>query len=416
MQTAQIELIPTMRAAQAQRTPDIAVTPEIEALLKRGAVAAYGISGGKDGLTSAVIANKYLDSIGHTGPRICVHADLGRVEWRGATELCQMQADYLGLELLVVKRAKGGLMERWLERWEANVTRYAGLQTAKLVLPWSTPSMRFCTGELKGQQIARALKKRYPDRPIINILGIRREESASRAAKAVSSIDKLVDRPGLPGMVWYPAIEFKLADVLTTNDATGLRRHEAYTVYRSTRFSCIYCILASLHDLQASARCADNVDVYREMVGLEADSSFSFQSGRWLADIAPHLLDPALLARVARAKEIASERTALEDQLPAHLMFENHVPLAVPSLEDAATLARVRVGVAAALGITIGYTTAEAVRERCAELIANSLMKKAKRTAKPGKAKPAKGEHVKPAKSKKANKHEGQASLEFDLN
>jgi hypothetical protein len=37
------------------------------------------------------------------------------------------------------------MVERWESRWESSVRRYAALETVTLVLPWSTPSMRFCT-------------------------------------------------------------------------------------------------------------------------------------------------------------------------------------------------------------------------------------------------------------------------------
>ena len=67
--------------------------------------------------------------------------------------------------------------------------------------------------------------------------------------------------------------------------------HEAYTVYGSSRVSCCFCILGSLGDLMAAARCGANHEVYRALVRLETMSTFAFQSTRWLGDVAPHLLD-----------------------------------------------------------------------------------------------------------------------------
>ena len=46
--------------------------------------------------------------------------------------------------------------------------------------------MRFCTSELKIDVITRALKKRFPAMDILNVAGIRREESTARKKKPVS--------------------------------------------------------------------------------------------------------------------------------------------------------------------------------------------------------------------------------------
>lgn len=34
-------------------------------------------SGGKDGALAAIVANRYLDRVGDSGPRVCINADLG---------------------------------------------------------------------------------------------------------------------------------------------------------------------------------------------------------------------------------------------------------------------------------------------------------------------------------------------------
>ena len=54
------------------------------------------------------------------------------------------------------------MMKRWLKRWTNNLARYRSMACVKLILPWSTPGMRFCTSELKSAPIASALVKRFP--------------------------------------------------------------------------------------------------------------------------------------------------------------------------------------------------------------------------------------------------------------
>lgn len=168
----------------------IATDPQVQALLARAETAvAIGVSGGKDSQAAALATVAHLDSIGHAGACVLIHRFLGLVEWEESLPVCEDLARHLGLELLVVRRRAGGLMERWEARWASSVRRYAALETVTLVLPWSTPSMRFCTSELKTQVIGPALRRRFPGRPIVNVTGVRREESAARAKLPVADLD-----------------------------------------------------------------------------------------------------------------------------------------------------------------------------------------------------------------------------------
>jgi hypothetical protein len=65
------------------------------------------------------------------------------------------------------------MLALWQGRWANNLTRYRDLLCVKLILPWSTPSMRFCTSELKTAVIASALKKRFDGLNILNITAVR---------------------------------------------------------------------------------------------------------------------------------------------------------------------------------------------------------------------------------------------------
>lgn len=67
---------------EAYHTVDtLAITSEVEAALRSGAAVAFSVSGGKDGSAAAAATLHYLDCIGHAGPRLLIHSDLGRVEW-----------------------------------------------------------------------------------------------------------------------------------------------------------------------------------------------------------------------------------------------------------------------------------------------------------------------------------------------
>lgn len=138
--------------------PQIAITPDVRALLNAHAVVAVGVSGGKDSQACAIAVDHFLNEIGHVGPRILVHSDLGRVEWKDSHPVCEKLAERLNWELLTVRRKAGDMLDRWEGRWRANLSRYQHLESVKLILPWSTPAMRFCTSELKTDVICSALK------------------------------------------------------------------------------------------------------------------------------------------------------------------------------------------------------------------------------------------------------------------
>ena len=367
---------------------NVSITDGVSALLAANAVVAVGVSGGKDSQACALAVAAHLDAIGHTGPRVLVHSDLGVVEWKDSLPTCERLAAHLGWELIVVRRKAGDMLDRWRGRWANNVARYRDLECVKLILPWSTPSMRFCTSELKVHVIASELKKRFPSQNVVNVTGIRREESSNRAKAPCSQHNSAIVKAGATGMTWNAIIDATLEDVFGSIAAVGLALHEGYTRYKMSRISCIYCIMSNEDDLKNSATCPDNQDVYRDMVDLEIESTFAFQGARWLGDIAPHLLHGNTMLKLARAKETAFLRKLAENRIPKHLLYTEGWPTCVPTHDEAVLLASVRREVGQLLRIDVGYNDAPSIRYRFAELMEIGLekakqkaIKKAKKTA-----------------------------------
>jgi 3'-phosphoadenosine 5'-phosphosulfate sulfotransferase (PAPS reductase)/FAD synthetase len=350
----------------------VTFAPDVEAALRAGAVCALGVSGGKDSCALALATNEALDAIGHTGPRVLIHSDLGRVEWRDSLPTCERLAARVGLELLVVRRTAGDMMDRWLSRWASNLERYASLLCVKVILPWSTPSMRFCTSELKTAIICRELVRRYPGKVIVSASGIRREESSKRAKAPVAKEQKKLTSKThrTTGVDWHPIIEWSESDVYAFLAARDFNLHEGYTRWGMSRISCVFCIMQDRADQLAATRCPDNHDTYREMVSLEAESTFAFQGDRWLGDAAPELLDDAARARLADAKDRAGRRQRAEARIPAHLLYTKGWPTVVPTREEAELLCSVRREVAAILGIDVRYTDPGELVARYVELMA----------------------------------------------
>jgi len=339
--------------------------------LDAGAAVAIGVSGGKDSSAVAFATLDHLNQIGHRGPRVLIHADLGRIEWEQSLPTCQRLAKATGLELIVVRRAKGDIIARWRSRWASNVRRYAALECVKLILPWSTAAMRFCTSEMKTAVICRELVRRFPGRTILSVTGIRRQESDGRALRPISSAqNKLFSRSHqTTGIDWHSIIEWSLDDVLGYLDQRGFALHPAYTVYGSSRVSCAFCILGSIPDLIAAAGFSGNLAAYIELVDLEATCTFAFKESKWLADIAPQLLTPAMRARICEAKRRAALREAAEARIPESLLYVKGWPTFVPDRAEASLLCDVRKVVANAVDIQIDYTTPAAIQSRYRQLL-----------------------------------------------
>ena len=343
---------------------------EIVPVLGAGAPTFIGVSGGRDSQALAYRVCAHLDEIGHTGPRFLIHSDLGRVEWRDSLPVCERLAQRLGVELIVVRRQAGDMMDRWLSRWAGNVARYVNLECVKLIMPWSSASQRFCTSELKSQVLGREMRRRFPHGDVVSAVGIRREESARRAQMPACKRDERLTRKRGIGHTWNSILGWRRQDVNDYVRSRGDLLHEAYRIYGSTRVSCAFCVLGSEHDLRASSNCADNHEIYREMVKLEVSSTFSFQSNRWLGDVAADLLDASLRARLQEAKERARTRVEAESRLPEHLLFVKGWPTVMPTTEEAELIAQVRRDVAESVGLQVKYTDRDSVLARYQELIA----------------------------------------------
>jgi 3'-phosphoadenosine 5'-phosphosulfate sulfotransferase (PAPS reductase)/FAD synthetase len=354
--------------------PAVSTNPAVELLLSEHAPVAIGVSGGKDSSAVAFATVAHLDSIGHKGPRILVHSDLGVTEWKESLEWCHMLAARLGLELIVVRRRKGDMMDRWEQRWNDNVARYRSLLCVQLILPWSTPGMRFCTSEMKIAPICRELSERYPGRTIVNVNGIRRQESAGRSDKPISQRQpKLTSKTrATAGIDWHPCIDWTISDVLRYLEEVKFPLHPAYLVWMLTRVSCVFCIMSAAGDLRNAARCESNHGIYRRMVRLEIASTFAFQSKDWLGDVAPELLTATEREQLLAAKSKANARREIESLIHKDLLFVKGWPVAIPTRKSAAMLCGVRREVGLLMGLDCDYLDPPKLIDRYEELFAKN--------------------------------------------
>jgi len=355
--------------------PALALPPAILDAVERGAWIVFNLSGGKDSSAAMFAVNLILDALGHPRERrIAIHADLGRAEWDETPATVEDLAAHAGVPLTIVRRNAGDLFDRWATRFANGKARYEALETYNLIGPWSSSALRFCTSEMKAHVIGPHLARLLRGQTIINVLGLRRDESIARSRTPEWKADARYAAAGNPHgtamMLWNPIAHWTTPQVFAAHDTLGIPLHVAYTCYQSSRLSCRFCVLQSLGDAQASASAPANRPALLHLVGLEATSTFSFQPARWLADVAPRHIPGNLRNRISLAKADAAERRRLEAAMPSDLRYVKGWPPRIPTIEEAGIIAASRAPILSRHGLADLYPNAGAVRDRFSDLIA----------------------------------------------
>nr|WP_239474398.1 phosphoadenosine phosphosulfate reductase family protein [Sphingomonas sp. BT552] len=357
----------------------------IDEAVRNGARVVFNLSGGKDCGAISALTMRLLDKMGHSRERrIAIHADLGRAEWRSTPAQVEQQALALGLQLVVVRAASGDLVDRFENRWERGLGQYIDLSLYNLRGPWSSPSLKFCQSEKKIQVMGPHLARTFKGETIINVVGIRREESTGRKNTEVAKLDTRFAEPGNRAgttmMLWHPGVDLLVDAVFAANVQHGIPLAESYQLGAS-RHSCAFCIMASANDLAVAANAPGNLWLYRHYVSMEAKTTFSFQHVRWLGDVAPDLLTPGLAADLARAKHLAAERRAVEAQMPARHRYVKGWPLHVPTYDEAQIICDARHTILRQHGATSPYDSPSLIIDRIAGLKATGEAKRARLAA-----------------------------------
>lgn len=310
--------------------PEIVVPPAIEQAMDEGAGLGFSISGGKD---SQALAN-VLAALGRQwewSDRIfAIHSHLGRAEWPQTMAHCQKIAADNGLELVVVRRPQGDLVDEMKQRmvtlagtgkpfWPSASTRYCTadqkrgpIDVALRRAPfWPSAANRYCTSHQKQNQIDKNFRR---FEIVISAEGLRAQESPARrkkpelairpsitaaALKNLSVEDALAKRkPGQRVAInWYPLHGWSLEDVWQacgTSGAELAHRQQLYQAGRveealagwpchiayvlgNQRLSCVFCVLGSVNDLRNGAR--HNPELLKEYIQMEQDGRATFKHG-----------------------------------------------------------------------------------------------------------------------------------------
>lgn len=234
--------------------------PEIHDLVHRGALFVVNHSGGKDSQAMYLV----LSALVPRSQLIIVHADLAEVEWAGAVE--HIRATTLG-EPLHICRARRSLLQMIEER---------GM--------FPSPSNRQCTSDLKRGPIEKTIRSIVKRRRllrqvgahlVVNCMGMRAEESPGRAKLQSFKRNAGNSKAGREWYDWLPIHDLTEAEVFATIATAGQRPHPVYDLGMS-RYSCVFCIMASEADLKTAARLAttrpellNDPHLYRKYLQLE---------------------------------------------------------------------------------------------------------------------------------------------------
>jgi DNA sulfur modification protein DndC len=151
-----------------------------------------------------------------------------------------------------------------------------------------SPQQRQCTSDLKRGPIDREIRRYLAAHPefqgrVVNCMGMRAQESAQRAKAATFKRSERNSVAGREWFDWLPIHDMTAAEVFDTIRAAGEKPHWAYAAGMS-RLSCMFCVMASAHDLRTAARL--NPEAYAERVALERRIGHTISmDGRSLEDV-----------------------------------------------------------------------------------------------------------------------------------
>ena len=236
------------------------IPAKVRELIARGALFVVNHSGGKDSQAMYLMLRQVVPA----AQLAIVHADLGPVEWAGASQ--HIVATTSG-EPIYMCRARRTLLQMIEER---------GM--------FPSPQQRQCTSDLKRGPIERTIRgitwsRKAAGVPawglIVNCMGMRAQESSGRKKLKPFKLHEGNSKAGREWYDWLPIHAWTEEQVFAEITRASQQPHPIYGL-GMTRFSCCFCIMASEQDLRTAARLAterpellNDPDLYVKYVGLE---------------------------------------------------------------------------------------------------------------------------------------------------
>jgi len=232
-------------------------------------------SGGKDSQAQLTHLVELARTQEYPLGRVTVsHADLGRSEWAGTGELVHDQAGAYGVEVRVVKRPQGDLLDQIEAR---------GM--------WPSSKQRYCTSDQKRGQLAKVVTGLHREAReaghtgtyrVLECLGMRGQESPARAKLVPFSRNTRLSTKTRQVDTWLPIHAWTVEQVWETINQSGLPHHRAYDL-GMPRLSCVFCIFSPKAGLVLAGR--HNRQLLVQHVELEKRIGHSFRKELPLADV-----------------------------------------------------------------------------------------------------------------------------------
>lgn len=229
-------------------------------------------SGGKDSQAMLDVVVGMAEEAGVKDRVVVVHADLGRVEWKGTADLARRQADHYGVRFEKIGRPGGDLLQHVRER-----------------RMWPSPKQRYCTSDHKRDQASKVITKLvnatylpYGKVKVLNCMGLRAQESPARARRNPFQVDNRLTNTKRHVDVWLPIHDWTEDQVWANIKASGVEHHYAYDL-GMPRLSCISCIFAPKPALVLAGK--HNPELLDEYVEVEAEIGHTFKVGLTMAQV-----------------------------------------------------------------------------------------------------------------------------------
>lgn len=221
----------------------------INELVQRGALFVVNHSGGKDSQAMLIKVRQLVPD----SQILVIHAHLPGMEWEGTEK--HVHDTSVGLDVITVQAGKS----------------FFDMVRHRQMFP--SPQYRQCTSDLKRSPIEKGIRGYLKANPefnglVVNCMGLRAEESSSRAKANVFKFNARNSKAGREWYDWLPIHDMLIDEVFQTIDDAGQEPHWAYKAGMS-RLSCCFCIMSSGADLRTAAQL--NPALYSQIVALEKE-------------------------------------------------------------------------------------------------------------------------------------------------
>ena len=261
----------------AMKVNEVANLEEIQDLVRLGAIFFVSHSGGKDSQAMYEAVRKLvpMDQI-HV-----VHADLGDLEHEGTYQHILATTT----SPITVAHSVNKAGDR-VDLFDMVRARRASLDAQGRYDAPAMPSSaaRFCTSDLKTGPIWREIRQAGDYPIVVNCVGIRADESASRAKKVIQRGTLMLNKKNTnskrDAYDWWPIAHW--SDAQVWDEIGGVEKaHPAYAA-GNERLSCEFCIFGSRNDLRLAKE--RRPELYKRYIDLEIEVRTTMFNGESLAE------------------------------------------------------------------------------------------------------------------------------------